>query len=325
MQPGKGVERARHSPAVADRLRGRRLSDVLLPAAWGMFHGDMLITNYLGGRRPEWRPAQIRLLGAPLLLLAVLAAGCSHTPKYGDRAGAFEALPAPLPPLFLNGPMALLLTNLDGFRAHVVLESGASSQAAQTVAGELMGRRSKLLFAPAPSGAAKKQVRVEDSAFIWDVTENRGFVLNDPLQGYAPVSSSRQFTNVAPAAALDNSTPERIDGHPCQLIEATVTATDGTATVYRVWRARDLQGIPLRVTCPSNGVPVTFTLSKVRLETVPNDLFLPPSGFTKYDSPEAMMAELFLRKHNLSRKPSYQPEESEPGGRRESRVPTRPN
>jgi hypothetical protein len=219
-------------------------------------------------------------------------------------------MPAPLPPLFLNGPMALLLTNVDGFRAHVVLESGAPPQTAQLAAGELMGRGGKLLFAPAPGGAAKQQARGGDSAFIWDVIENRGYVLNDPLQGYSPVSSSRQFTNVVTVAAVDGSESERIDGHPCQRTEVKVMASDGTATVYRVWRARDLQGIPLRVTCPSNGVPVTFTLSRVRLEAVPNDLFVPPSGFTKYDSPEAMMAELFLRKHNLSRKPAYQPEES---------------
>ena len=119
----------------------------------------MLIMNYLEACWPQWRPAQARLLGAPILLLAVLAAGCSHSPKYGDRAGAFEAVPAPLPPLFLNGPMALLLTNLDGFRAHVVLESGAPPQTAQMAAGELMVRGGKLLFAPAPGGAAKKQAR----------------------------------------------------------------------------------------------------------------------------------------------------------------------
>ncbi len=285
----------------------------------------MSIMNYLRVRRPEGRAAQIRLLGAPLLLIAALAAGCAHSSKYGDRAGGFEVLPAPLPPLFLNGPMALLLTNLDGFRAHVVLEGGGSFPAAKAVSGELMGQRSKLFFAPAPNGATKKQVHVEDSAFIWDVAENRGYVLNDPLQGYAPVSSSRQFTNVVPALVPGNSASERIDGHPCQLTEVTVTAADGAATVYRVWRAKDLQGIPLRITCPSDGVSGTFTLSKVRLETVPDDAFLPPNSFTKYDSSEAMMAELFLRKHNLSRKATDQSDEGEAGGGKDYRVPTRPN
>jgi len=187
-----------------------------------------------------------------------------------------------------------------------------------------MGRGSKLLFAPAPAVKAKKQVGAADSAFIWDVIENHGWVLNDPLQAYAPVSSSRQFTNVSPAVRLNSAAPEKIDGHACQPEEVTVTAADGTATVFQAWRAPDLHGLPLRVTCPSTGAPLTLTLSNVRLETMPNDLFLPPSSFTRYESSEAIMAELFLRKHNLSRKPTYQPEESEPGAARDIRAPTRP-
>jgi len=190
-------------------------------------------------------------------------------------------------------------------------------------AGELMAQGSKLLFAPAPPVKAKKQVRSDDSAFIWDVTENRGWVLNDPLQGYAPISSSRQFTNVAPAAPQSSAAPEKISGHLCQPGEVTVTAADGTATVFQVWRATDLHGLPLRISCPSTGAPLTLTLSKVQLGNVPNDLFLPPTSFTKYESSEAMMAELFLRKHNINRKPTYQPE-SEPGTGLDTRTPTRP-
>lgn len=290
-----------------------------------MFHADMFIKHYLKARRPHWRLSQISRFGSSLLFIAALAAGCSHTPKGADRTGAFEAFPAPLPPTFLNGPMALLLTNVDGFHAHVVLESGGPSHTAQNVTGELMVQGSKLMFAPAPDGTPKKQVHAEDSAFIWDVIESRGYVLNDPLQGYAPVSSSRQFTNLVPAVVPEIGAPEKIAGHPCVLTEVTITATDGNPSVYRVWRARDLPGIPLRISCPSNGFPVTLTLSKVKLETVPKDSFQPPNGFTKYESPEAMMAELFLRKHNLSRKKSFQPEDAEPGTGFDNRPPTRPN
>ena len=238
-------------------------------------------------------------------MLTALAVDCAHSEKKIDRAGAFEVLPAPVPPLFLNGPMALLLTNADGFRARVVLESGAPAQAAPMVAGELLVRGSQLLFAPDPSGAPKKQARVQDSAFIWDVNGNRGYVLNDPLQAYAPMSSSRQYTNLTVGAALNDPARQRIAGHPCQATEVTVTASDGATTFFQVWRARDLNALPLRIACPSNGLPMTLTLSKVRLGAVPDDLFLPPNGFTKYDSVEALMAELTLRGMNLGRKPIH--------------------
>ena len=265
----------------------------------------MFFLNHLRARWPAVRLDQVRLLGPCLALLTALAVGCAHSEKKIDRAGAFEVLPAPTPPLFLNGPMALLLTNADGFRARVVLESGAPAQAAPMAAGELLVRGSQLLFAPDPSGAPKKQARVRDSAFIWDVNGNRGYVLNDPLQAYAPMSSSRQYTTLTVGATFNDPARERIAGHPCQATELTVTASDGATTFFQVWRARDLNALPLRIACPSNGLPVTLTLSKVRLETVPEDLFLPPDGFTKYDSVEALMAELTLRGMNLGRKPIH--------------------
>jgi hypothetical protein len=303
---------------------GRPHRSVLALAGRAILRSDMFFLNCIRARWPAVRVDRVQLLGPCLSLLTALAVGCAHSEKNLERAGSFEVLPAPVPPLFLNGPMALLLTNADGFRARVVLESGAPAQAAPMVAGELLVRGGQLLFAPDPSGAPKKQARVQDSAFIWDVSGNHGYVLNDPLQGYAPVSSSRQYTNIAAGAALGNAAPERIAGHPCLGTEVTVTASDGATTFFQVWRARDLNALPLRITCPSNGLPVTLTLSKVRLETVPEDLFLPPNGFTKYDSVEALMTELALRGMNLGRKPIYPIEDTETTGGRETRMPTRP-
>ncbi len=271
------------------------------------------------------RLARERALGLALLLVAVLVGGCASSSTKMDRAGGFEVMPTPATPLFLNGPMALLLTNADGFRARVVLESAVPSQEAQTIAGELMVRGGKLLFAPEPRKVAKKQPRPEDSAFVWDVNKSGGYVLNEPLQAYAPISSSRHFTNVTTGAALITASAEKVAGHHCQVTEVTVMASDGVATVFRVWRAPDLKGLPLRIECSSGGVPLTLTLAKVRLEAVPNDLFIPPNGFTKYDSPEGMMTEMALRRVNLSRKQIYHTQDVDEPGNRDSRVPNRPN
>jgi hypothetical protein len=221
--------------------------------------------------------------------------------------------------------MGLLLTNADGFRARAVCESTAPSGATQRTAGELMVRGSKLLFAPEAIKVGKKQPHPEDSAFVWDVSENRGYVLSDPMQAFAPVSSTRQFTNVTVGTARNRTSPERFEGHQCQGLEVTVTASDAVATVLEVWRATDLKGIPLRIHCPSNGAPLILTLSKIRLEAVPNDLFLPPNGFTKYKSPEEMMTEMALRRVNLSRKQIYQTQDFDEPGTLDNRQPTRPN
>jgi len=220
--------------------------------------------------------------------------------------------------------MALLLTNVDGFRAHAELEGGASAKGVEAVAGELMGRGGKLVFAPGPGNSAGQRSPTGGFAFIWDVTANRGCLLNDPLQAYAPIPANRQFTNVTVSTARNPATSERVAGHPCQPAEATVAASDGSATVCRLWRATDLNGLPLRITCPANGRLLTLTLSKARLETVPDDLFLPPNGFVKYDTAEGLMNELASRQQSLKRRPAYQTEEGEPGSGHEARSPNRP-
>lgn len=207
--------------------------------------------------------------------------------------------------------MALLLTNVDGFSAHAVLESGAPANGVELAAGELVGRGGKLLFAPGARKSDAKRSRGQDFAFIWDVVANRGYLLNDPLQGYAPISYGRLFTNVAVSAALNQPAPENLAGHPCQQTEVTVAADDGSASVFHVWRATDLKGLPIRISGASDGTPVTLTLSKFRLETVPNDLFQPPNGFTKYDSAELLVNELFLRQHKLKQHPTYWPQDND--------------
>ena len=229
---------------------------------------------------------------------------------------------APKPPVFLNGPMALLLTNVDGFSAHAVLESGAPANGVELAAGELLGRGGNLLFAPGRNKADGKRARTEDFAFIWDVAVNQGVMLNDPLQGYAPVSYGRLFTNLTISTTLNNAATENVAGHPCQPVQMAVAANDGSVSIFRVWRATDLRGLPVRIAGASDGTPVTLTLSKVKLEAVPNDLFQPPVGFTKYASAEAMVNELVMRQGNLKHRPNYQ-FESEPPSGPDIRMPSR--
>jgi hypothetical protein len=278
-----------------------------------MFHHIMRTMN---SEPAPGRQVGTLILTVSLLLGLGLAAGCAHS------KAVFSPEPAPQPPAFLNGPMALLLTNVDGFRAHLTLQGGTPT--GQAVAGELMGKGGSLLFAPVPAKKKRKGPSAADSAFIWNVPVNQGYVLNDPLQAYAPCSSNLQFTNVAAGVATGQAAPETIAGHPCQSAEALVTASDGSITSFRLWRATDLKGLPLRIVCISGGVPSTLTLSKPRLENLPGDLFQPPSGFAKYDSGEALVNELVARHYNLKRRPSDSSLDTEPGATGETRMPTRP-
>ena len=267
------------------------------------------------------RPAALQIMGLCVVLIAVLAAGCSSSGKKGGRTAV--GLHPPKPPVFLNGPMALLLTNVGGFSAHAVLESGAPANGVELAAGELLGQGGNLLFAPGRSKASGQRNRAEEFAFIWDVAGNRGYMLNDPLQGYAPVSYGRLFTNLATSTTLNQAATENVAGHPCQQTQVTVAANDGSVSVFRVWRATDLKGLAVRVAGVSDGTPLTLTLSKVKLEAVPSDLFQPPAGFTKYASAEAMVNEMVMRQGNLKQRPTYYLNETEPPSGPETRSPSR--
>jgi hypothetical protein len=230
-------------------------------------------------------------------------------------------IPAPAVPAFINGAMALLLTNVDGFRAHVVLEGPPSATRRDLIAGELMGRGGKLFFAPEPGAPGDKRSKAEDSSYIWNVQENRGFLLSGPLQGYAPISSHLQFTIVVVSGGGNTAAPEKVAGYLCERSDVKVAASDGEETALRVWRARDLKGMPVRITCTLNGTPLTLSLSKIRLQLPPNDLFVPPADFTKYASAELMMNELLTRQQNQKRKRGWEPPPSDEVGFRGANTP----
>jgi hypothetical protein len=169
----------------------------------------------------------------------------------------------------------------------------------------------KLFFAPEPGAPQERHSRAEDFSYIWNVEENRGFLLNGPLQGYAPIASSTHITNLSVAVGGDDSAPERVGGHSCVRSEVRVISSDGAETPLQVWRARDLKDIPIRITRTGNGPTRTLSLSKIRFEQPPADVFVPPTDFTRYSSAEIMMTEFVARQQNVRRKRGWQPPPSD--------------
>jgi hypothetical protein len=212
----------------------------------------------------------------------------------------------PQVPPFVNGPMAVLLTNTTGFSARTTLQSEAFPGPQHQKTGQLLCRGSKLLFAPDPDESAKKQSRVGGFSFLWDLAENQGFLLSEALQGYAPVASRLLVTNLV--TGMIQATPRKIAGYKCEPADARVQMSDGSTAILQLWRAGDLKGLPVEISWSGPAPPLTLTFSKIRLEPPPADLFALPDGFTKYNSPETLADELALRQNNLHR-PTHEPTE----------------
>jgi hypothetical protein len=60
-----------------------------------------------------------------------------------------------------------------------------------------------------------------------------------------------------------------------------------------------LGGLAVRVNSIEDPEAFTITLSQIRLESPPEKVFLPPDGFTRYESEEAMLNELMSRQQSL--------------------------
>jgi hypothetical protein len=244
-----------------------------------------------------------------VVVLALLVAACSSEDLTVRRQGGFTRVATPRPPIFLTGPASVLLTNGAGFSARVEVLTEGSPAGGRNSAGELLGRGTKLFYAPESDESADPRRQRGGYSFIWDVAANQGYVLSEALQAYAPISSDLRVTNVTIDAG--QAAAQRFSGHLCEPATATARTTDGAAAEFELLRAKDLNGLALRIQASTKANPFTLSFSKLHLEAPPDNVFSPPDGFAKYASPEAMADELAARERNLHRKnreqidPSY--------------------
>jgi hypothetical protein len=223
-----------------------------------------------------------------------LVAGCAHHQEFSG----VEQRALATPPTFLTGPTALLLTNANSYNAQIIFETRTAWGSTQAVRGEFTSAGSKLAFQPELPKASRKNTQ-GTMVFVWDSAQGSGYALNDVLQGYAPYSGIARFTNVV--VDKHSSLSERIAGHECQEETAMAFANDGSTNLLQVWRAADLHGFPIRVSARSNATASVLTVTKIQFGR-PAEFLMSQEGFTKYDSPDAMVTELVARQHNFSRR-----------------------
>jgi hypothetical protein len=233
----------------------------------------------------------MRTLGsaALLCLAAAFICGCAsrHTAAPIHHSGD------EIPPDFLGGPIATVLTNLNGFSAHVVSTRSAPGEQPQTTSGELLGRGGRLVFQPTLPIKDKKAQMAGGLLFIWDETTLSGYVLSEALQGYAPILPEVE------AAGQVNITKEAVqqdvNGHPCHRCEADVMLSNGLKARLTLWQTDDATHFPVRIEATNGPNQMTLNFSEIRLESPSKDLFSPPDGFTAYASSVALMNELIIR------------------------------
>jgi hypothetical protein len=81
--------------------------------------------------------------------------------------------------------------------------------------------------------------------------------------------------------------------------EVTALGSDGKKTRLNLSRAQDLGNLPLQIRSADEPNSFSLTLTKVRLIPPAETLFLPPDGFTKYESETALLNELASRQQHV--------------------------
>jgi hypothetical protein len=216
------------------------------------------------------------------------------------------------PPDFLVGPASTPLADFDGFSANVVETDSPSLAGATTpalagrkVSGQVIERKGRLIFQPWTTAQVKEgRITKGGMFFIWDTSSQRGYVISEALQGYAPIFPPLQITNlVADNNALAS---ESANGHPCHRVESIVTLSDGSSAKITEWRADDLQRFPVRVRVSGGGREETVDFTEVRMDLAAPELFVPPKDFTKYASSMSLINELMIRESSLKAGPTIQ-------------------
>ena len=275
---------------------------------------------------PQWMRANRGLQGLGLRINAaamptvcvatfgLLLLGCVTSPAGGGPVMAPRAFAQAETHSLLTGPVGVLLGNSEGYRAHVtVIQNTMALRKPSSLSGELVAQHDRLLWTPTPSKTQFQDGADMGFSFIWHLSQNRGYVLSDALQGCAPVTASLRFTNSIITPDPERSPPEKLEGHRCAPEQITAFSSDGSTHSFKAWCAAELKGLPLKIVAAGETPASTVLLSQVRLVKPPPDMFEPPSGFTRYENAEALANELLLRRQNLQRRSdSASPEHGAP-------------
>jgi hypothetical protein len=225
---------------------------------------------------------------SPLVILSFVlmgVAGCSSS-----RHDAFnERIMAPEPPAFLMSPVSSVISSPDGMVADMAVEE-TSKYGTSKYEGKLIVKGSRFVLS----------LKGSDRTFVWDSTAHKGFAVSEALQGYSPISSDVYATEVVTASETAANGAERVNGYLGHNAGLTVIASDGSKLPVTIWRTRDLNGFPSRITIPTAGGDRIINLTNLKISKVSDALFTPPEGFTTYASTTLMTSELMMR-HSKTR------------------------
>jgi hypothetical protein len=225
-----------------------------------------------------------------LALFAAVLTGCAGNPDKKLTQDISRITPAE-PPAFLNAEVADLFGKAN-FSARVEVQKGIPGSRPPLL-GELYGRDGNLFFV-SDEQRAKGSLSTGLSA-LYDSKTRTAYLLNEPLQGYAPIRDSGTNAPLNVVAVGE----ENIGSERCRKSILNRQVANEVVPVLVVWRGIAQQDFPLRIEMTNTPGAVTLNLTRVRFQAPPPETFALPNGFKRYESTDAMLSELVRRRTDL--------------------------
>lgn len=228
-----------------------------------------------------------------MVVSAIVSSCASNQPNNFARGGPGVLLPKLTS--VITGPVGMLLTNGNDYSSEFSMTFEEDLE--HPISGQILVHVGKIRLEAVFTTKSKKSGAAGEFGLMWDAASNQGFVFCEALQGYAQLENAVRYTNML--AQVVNSPIERMEGHPVDAANVTVTSSDGQTLAFHLTRAQDAGGLPMQTKSLNSLQAFTLTLSKIRLGKSSDDLFLLPDGFTKYQNEAAMLTELDIRQQGV--------------------------
>lgn len=232
----------------------------------------------------------MKILQLALALCAAVLSGCAGNSDKRFTHEISGITPAE-PPAFLNAEVTDLFGKAN-FSARVEVQKGMRGSRPPMI-GQLFGRDGNLFFIS--EDERTKGVLATGLSALYDAQTRTAYLLNEPLQGYAPIRNTTTNAALEVVAAGE----ENVGSERCRKSILSRQVANAVVPVLVVWRGIAQQDFPLRIEMTNTPGAVTLNLTRVRFQAPPAETFSLPNGFKKYESTDAMLSELVRRRTDL--------------------------
>lgn len=222
----------------------------------------------------------------------------------------FARMGGPPPGPGLSGSTAKLFGQNSSFSASLEMQTGGDGSDPMSMPGKIFFDEGKSRFEmdisnmkggkmPPQAAAHMKSMGMDKMVMIARPDKKVGYQIYPGMQAYVENPLPAQETAAAPTdfkIELTELGKETLDNHPCIKNKAVVTDKEGAKHESTIWNATDLKNFPVKIEQTENGTKVTMLFHDVSLSKPDATLFDPPTDATKYDSMQAMMQQVMMKR-----------------------------